>query len=208
MGNYTRFPRAVIGPSSIVEIISVVDSEGHEYYQVENLAQDVVYVETTNKNVASDGVRSILKPKAVTRKFVVVQDSNGTSLQFGPGSDDEITVSDYLDPSQASIKMSGKNYISDDQFDPSKLLDSNTLGIAPYNTTLTIIYDDNNSDIVNIASDALTSVSRLVLDFPNKTATSAQSKLNSVRSSIEVSNQYPIVGNTSRPTREEIKIRL
>ena len=55
--------------SYISEIKSVFDSEGHEYYEVDHLTQDIVYVETTNPNAKADGVRSILKPRIVPRRF-------------------------------------------------------------------------------------------------------------------------------------------
>ena len=44
VGGFTRFRRVRAGPGSISEIISVVDSEGHEYFQVEHLSQDVIYI--------------------------------------------------------------------------------------------------------------------------------------------------------------------
>jgi len=206
VGGFTRFRRVRAGPGSISEIISVVDSEGHEYFQVEHLSQDVIYIETTNSSVRTDEVRSILKPKVVPRRFVVEQDSQGTYLQFGFGSDEEILTTDVLDPSQVSLKMSGRTYISDDSFDPTKLLDSNTLGVIPSNTTLTIIYEANDSDSVNVNAGGLDSMSISLIDFPNSDNNSSVTDA-TVRNSIEVSNDEPIVGNTSIPTSEEIKVR-
>ncbi len=97
-----------IGPPSIAEIHSVVDSEGHDYYQVDHLSQDVIYINTTNPNAASDGVPQIIKPKIVPRRFVLEQDETGTYLQFGYGTDEELTTTDIADPSQIALKMSGK----------------------------------------------------------------------------------------------------
>jgi len=207
VGDFTRFRRVRVGPASIVDIVSVIDSEGHEYLEVENLSQDVVYVETTNPDVASDGVRSILKPRSVARRYTIVHDFSGTYLQFGSGTDEEITTTDYLDPSQAALKMSGRNYISDDRFDPARLLDTTGLGVCPSNTTLTVLYDVNSSDRINLSAGALNTVSSVFMDFPNRRTTSSRSTMASVRGSIEVSNPTPIVGNTSVPTKEELKIR-
>ncbi len=207
VGSYARFSRFRIGESSIAEIKSVVDGEGHEYFEVDHLSQDVVYVETTNPNARTDGVRSILKPKIVPRRFVVEQDSTGTYLQFGYGSDEENTeVTDIADPSQVSLKMSGKPFITDHAFDPTKLLDSNTLGVAPSNTTLTVLFFKNDTDSVNVAAGAINTISVSSMTFPNADDNSLSLE-NDVRTSLEVANSLPIVGSTSLPTPEEIRYR-
>ena len=77
---FEKFKRVRVGGTTISEIISVYDSEGNRYYEVDNLSQEVVFVDTTNKNAHVDGVRSILKPFATTRRFTVEQDNTGTYL--------------------------------------------------------------------------------------------------------------------------------
>lgn len=207
VGSYARFSRFRIGESSIAEIKSVVDGEGHEYFEVDHLSQDVVYIETTNPNARTDGVRSILKPKIVPRRFVVEQDSTGTYLQFGYGSDEENTaVTDIADPSQVSLKMSGKPFITDHAFDPTKLLDSNTLGVAPSNTTLTVLFFKNDTDSVNVSAGGINAISVSSMTFPNADDNSLSLE-NNVRTSLEVANSLPIVGSTSLPTPEEIRYR-
>ena len=206
IGEFTRFRRIRLGSPSIAEIKSVIDTEGHHYYQVDHLSQDVVYINTTNPNAASDGVPQIVKPKIVPRRFVLDQDETGTYLQFGYGTDIETTTTDIAEPSQVSLQMSGKPYITDTAFDPTKLLDSNTLGVAPSNTTLTVLFYQNDSDSVNVAQGNLNTIGISSLSFPN--ANGITDGLQSgVRSSLEVSNDTAIVGNTSLPTSEEIRYR-
>ena len=82
IGSQELFKRVRIGPNGINEVISVFDAEGHEYFQVNHLSQEIVYIETTNPTAASDGVRSILKPQVASRRFVVEQDDTGTYLQL------------------------------------------------------------------------------------------------------------------------------
>jgi len=196
----------LVGPPSIAEIHSVTDSEGHEYYQVDHLSQDVIYMNTTNPNASADGVPQIIKPKIVPRRFVVDQDETGTYLQFGYGTDEETTITDIADPSQIALKMTGRPYITDTAFDPTKLLDSNTLGVVPANTSLTILFLQNDSDSVNVAQGNLNSIGIASMTFPN--ADTSRSGLQpSVRSSLEVSNDEAIVGNTSLPSSEEIRYR-
>ena len=205
VGAFKRFKKVRVGPGYISEIVSVTDSEGHEYYEVECLSQDVVYIKTTNTNADSSMVPQIIKPKIVPRRFVVVQDSTGTYLQFGQGTDEEHTVSDITDPSQAVLKMSGRNYITDEAFDPREILSTNTLGVAPANTTLEITFNANQNDQINIAKGGISEIAVNVMEFPNTPSSTALR--NNVRASLEVSNDTPIVGNTRLPTAEEIRHR-
>jgi len=206
VAEFTRFRRVRIGPPSIAEVKSVIDSEGHEYYQVDHLSQDVIYINTTNPSAGTDGVPQIIKPKIVPRRFVLEQNETGTYLQFGYGTDVEITTTDVAEPSQVSLQMSGRPYITDSAFDPTKLLDSNTLGVAPANTTLTVLFYQNDSDSVNVAQGNLNSISISSMNFPNANG-STDGLQSGVRSSLEVSNDEAIVGNTSLPTSEEIRYR-
>ena len=206
VGAFTRFRRVLVGGPGIAEIHSVIDSEGHDYYQVDHLSQDVIYINTTNPNAASDGVPQIIKPKVVPRRYVLEQDETGTYLQFGYGTDEEITTSDITDPSQITLKMSGRTYTTDPAFDPTKLLDSNTLGVAPSNTTLTVLFYQNDSDSVNVAQGNLNTIGISSMTFPNADGI-RDSLQGEVRSSLEVSNDEAIVGNTALPTSEEIRYR-
>ena len=207
IGDFKRFRRERIGPSSINEIVSVFDSEGHRYYQVDYLSQNTVFIEVTNKNAASDGVRSLLKPFVVPRRFTIEQDSTGTYMVFGFGSDDESdTQINVADPSSVALKLTGRNYVTDTAFDPTKLLDTNKLGVAPQNTTLTIVYGANDSDDINVPSDSVNSLKDLIFEYPDDTLIDAgQSSF--VINSIEVNNDQRIVGNTPTPSTDEIRIR-
>lgn len=207
VGEFQRFRRIRIGPSSINEIVSVYDAEGHRYYEVGYLSQNTVYMEVTNKNAANDGVRSILKPFVVPRRFTIEQDSTGTYMVFGYGSDDEADLQiNVADPSSAAIKLTGRNYITDQAFDPTKLLDTSTLGVAPQNTTLTIVYGANDADDINVPSNAVNSLKDLIIEFPDDSRLSSAIR-STVVNSLEVTNDQRIIGNTPTPSTDEIRIR-
>ena len=204
VGNFQRFRRIRVGSSAIQEIKSVFDSEGHQYFEVENLSQDVVYINTTNKSYLSDGVPEIIKPKVVKRRFVVERDPSGTYIRFGNSSISDISGGDISDPSQSVLKMSGKNYISDTSFDPSKLFDTKTMGISPSNTTLTILFFQNSSDSINVSAGQIKSFITKPLEFSELPSGQVEQQ---IRESLEVANEEPIVGNTSVPNSEELKYR-
>jgi len=203
--SFERFRRVRIGGDDVVEIISVVDSDGNKYYEVDNLSQEVVFEETTNRNATAEGVRSILKPFSAARRFVMEQDDTGTYLQFGFGSEDSDEEA-LVDPAKVAIQMHGKTYVSNFRFDPSKLVGTSKLGLSPSGTKLTIILKTNDSNSANASSNTVTKVQRATFKFPNE-LTLDQTKKNSVIGSLEITNEEPIVGATEQITTEELKQR-
>jgi phage-related baseplate assembly protein len=202
---FERFRKVRIGGDSVVEIVSVVDTDGNKYYEVDNLSQEVVFEETTNRNATVEGVRSILKPFSAARRFVVEQDDTGTYLQFGFGSEssDEGAI---VDPAKVAIQMHGKEYVSNLRFDPSKLVGTTKLGISPSGTKLTVILKTNDSNSANASSNVITNIQSARFDFVNEIALNEPKKA-AVITSLEVTNEEPIVGSIEQMTTEELKQR-
>ncbi len=202
---FERFKRIQIGDATVNEIHSVFDSEGNEYYEVDNLTQEVIFIETTNKNASADGVRSILKPYVATRRFVVQHDDTGTYIQFGFGSEDEDS-SGLVDPAKISLNLHGKRTISQNSFDPTKLLSTNKLGISPSNTTLTITYKTTTEIGSSVGANSIVTIvdGNLVFD---PMLTLDEDEKNFVSNSIEVTNDNPVTSVNADITLEELKQR-
>ena len=206
IGNYERFRKLILSVPRMAEVISVFDSEGNEYYEVDHLSQDVIYRDVINR--ASDGasVPSLMRPYSVPRRFVVESIGDSSFLQFGYGSDDEISEASPVDPSNTVLQFHAKNYISDEAFDPSKLIFSDKFGISPTNTTLTVSYRVNTSFDVNAAAETIRAIQSPVWSFRNKSGL-LQNKLDFVKRSIECNNPNPMVGDVSSPSSQEIRQR-
>ena len=202
---FTRFRKVNIGGPNVAEIFSVTDTEGNTYYEVDYLSQETVYLETTNRSAASDGVRSVLKPYVAPRRFVMQQDDTGTFLQFGYGSEEDDTTG-LVEPSKVAIEMYGKRYITDRSFDPTQLLRTNKLGVSPSGTKLTVIYKVNDIASTNVPVNSINTVRASTLSFQDEQLLEG-AKLSSVRGSLEVNNGEPIVGDTSGISNEELKVR-
>lgn len=202
---FERFRKIKIGDNLISEVLSVVDSDGNKYYEVDNLSQEVIFVETTNKDAIKDGVRSILKPFVTTRKFTVYQDNTGTYLQFGFGSENDDS-SAIIDPSKIALKMHGKNTISDLSFDPSKLLSTNKLGISPYNTKLRIVYRTNDGRRTRASANSIQKLGFTSLKFEDESILSPGLR-QQVVSSLECTNEESINSTTLNVSGEELKQR-
>ena len=205
VGGFERFKRIKLSNANISEIVSVTDTDGNEYFEVDYLAQDIVYKELTNKNYKADNVPSILKPLLVSRKFQVVHEPEGVYLQFGSGEDGASDV--VAEPQNVAMNIFGKSYVTDTAFDPSRLTNNRSFGIVPANTTLTIAFRQTNPTNSNIAAGGLNQVSSVLMDFEDL-STLAASEVSFVRNSVEVSNEEPIVGNVSNPTTAEVKQRI
>lgn len=204
VGAYSKFPKLQLQTPDVAEILSIVDSENNRYFEVDHLTQDVIYIPVVNMSENRDTVRNILKPVSVSRRFTVEKTALNTFLQFGDGTDE--TEVEYLDPSNVILDTFAKTHITDSSFDPSILNKSGKLGVAPSNTSLLVTFRLNTSDNVNASANTINAVENSILSFRNPDSL-AVSKINDVRTSLEVLNEESIVGDVSLPTSEEIKIR-
>tara|TARA_R110000824_G_scaffold27988_3_gene94377 strand:- start:691 stop:2487 length:1797 start_codon:yes stop_codon:yes gene_type:complete len=204
-GPYERFKTIAIGDNNISEVVSVFDSEGKEYFEVDYLAQDIVFQEISNTNFKNDNVPSVLKPMMVSRKYTVEFNNFDTVLQFGSGESGETGV--VADPQAVAMDIYSKTYITDTTFDPSRLSKNRTLGLVPENTTLSIAYRTTNPSNSNLSTGKLTNVSNALMDFANRPSL-LQSSVATVIASLEVNNEIPIMGNVSMPTTSEVKRRI
>ena len=206
VGPFERFKSIVLDVENASEIVDVTDAEGNRYYEVDHLSQDVVYVDLSNRNSDSRSVKNIIKPLSVPRRYVASFFQNGVELQFGQGSDENITSGSYEDPSKVVVNQFGSQYISDNEFDPANLTSTTKMGVSPSNTTLLVKVRRDDRDVTNAAVGTVTEVTNPNLVFGNETLLVA-SKRQRVVSSIEVYNPQQIIGDLEIPDTNEIIIR-
>jgi len=205
VGPFERFKRLKISTANVSEIISVFDSEGNEYFEVEYLAQDMIYKEVSNNNYKNDNVPSILKPFLVARKFTVEKNRQNTFLQFGGGQANSSNV--VADPQSVAMDIFGKTYTSDTTFDPTKLSNNESFGIVPANTQLIITLRTTNPTNSNISSGQLNKVGAKFFNFKNR-ANLTSDKVTAVINSLEVNNEKPITGDVTNLSSAEVKQRI
>jgi hypothetical protein len=205
VGAYERFKSVKMGTPNVSEVISVFDSEGNEYFEVDYLAQDTVFKELKNSNYKNDNVPSIIKPFLVSRKFTVERDLNNTYLQFGSGKANESSV--VASPQAVAMDVFGKTYVTDTTFDPTRLVKNESLGLVPQNTTLTVTLRTTNPRNSNAAAGALTQVNGVDMEFEDRSLLS-EGTISTVIGSLEVYNETPIMGDVTNPNSDEIKQRI
>lgn len=205
--SYQRFLRLRMSAESVSEIVSVVDSQGNEYFQVDYLTQDIVLLKEPNRGTNRDAVPFIMKTKPCPRRFVTEFDSEGnTFLQFGYGSSDNLTGDLLASPADVVLDVVGREYVSDTTFDPSNLIKTDKFGVAPEDTTLTITYRANEGSTINAAASTVNQVLEASFTFDNRDLLSPP-LLNDVEASLEVENPEPILGDTEELTADEVRIR-
>lgn len=209
VGSFEKFRKIKLKEKNIVEIISVIDSDGREYYEVESLSQDTVMKEIKNLGNGTDEPSSIMKMVSVPRRFVVENELSDTYLQFGYGSEDTIENNALIDPAQSIIQLHARDYISDTFFDPSDINKTDKFGLAPANTTLRIVYRVTSEFDSNASPRSINSVTNAILRFKNINNLS-QETISTVRNSLEVTNEQPIIGDITNiaTSPEELKVRI
>ena len=208
VGNYQKFLRLELEADNITEIVSVVDSEGNEYFEVPYLSHNVILQPIRNPNKQNEeDAPYILREKLSSRRFIVEVDEQGTTfLQFGYGSETSIKQNEYPDPSQTSLKRYARNYYSDDSFDPSVLLKNDKFGVVPPSGDLIVTYRKNNGDSVNLPVGSLSDISTAILSFTTGEPPTPSDR-SFIEDSLDVDNEEPILGEVNKLLPEEIRVR-
>lgn len=208
VGDFVRFLRLEVNVSEIAEIISVTDDEGHEYFEVDYLSQDVIYRPVTNRTGTSGDAASLLRPFTVPRRFIVEKEGDTVFLRFGQGVDSSDTTTDkVVDPSNVVLRTHGKQHFTDENFDPANLVESDKFGVSPQNTTLEVVVRTNTVANVNAGVDTLTTVTSPIFEFTDPIGLN-RNLMSSVRTSLECTNEEPILGDVLVPDATELKQRV
>ncbi len=203
--NFKPFRTISLAKNNVVEVITVRDSEGNDYYEVDALTRDTVFRRELNTQYDRDNVEESLSLIPAPRRFISITDINSrkTRLRFGGGSA-ESTDNDIMpDPSDLSLPLFGKRKtVSNFIIDPNTLLQTTTLGVAPQNTTITVKYRHGGGISHNVKEKSIRTVKTLLTSFKASTSTSTVS---SIRSSVEVINKLSAQGGENPPTINELK---
>ena len=193
--------------ADISDIISVTDDQGNTYYQVETLSQDTVYRVIDNIDSDNKLVPYTLEIVPAPRRFIVNYDPTTrlTKIRFGEGDSDTLDDDIVPDPSELALPLYGKRQFSRFSIDPNSLLNTQTLGISPKNTTLTVRYRYGGGLKHNVSAGTIRILDTLSISFPEGIS-AGESAI--VRSSIEVKNLLPAAGGDLAPTLEDLRSRI
>ena len=202
--DHVPFRTLTLANPNISTIMSVKDSEGDEYYQVTSLSQDTVFQSIKNTQLDNDIVSSNLEIIPAPKRYIKTTNpaTKITTIQFGSGNSETLDDDILPDPSDLSLDLYGKKNFPRFSIDPNSLLNTQTLGMSPRGTTITVVYRHGGGLSHNSTSNSITDISTLMMEFRN---TINPTGALGVRQTITVTNSESAVGGSSAPTIEDLR---
>lgn len=209
VGAFKPFNKVALQFPNVVEVLSVFDSDGNQYYEVPSLTQNTIYKSISNTSDGANEPKFLLRPYHAARRFITEKDDIVTYLVFGGKSVNntiDLRADELAEPSKVAIKRYKSDFITDTYLEPNKLVDNDEFGIGPDNTTLTVSYTVNNTVLPALQAGAVNTVSNLSVTF--SPLASDQTIKNKILQSIEVVNEEAIIGGSSGNTVEELRQKI
>lgn len=209
-GSPQKFQTVNINDERIIGILDATDSEGNTWYEVDYLGQDSVYdnIRNTNPNDPNNYQNAgdapyLLKLKQVQRRFVSrFIDSGSLQLQFGAGTTNDQDENLVPNPDNVGLGLPfGRSKLTT-AYSPTNFIFTNTYGIAPSNTTLTVRYLTGGGASANVPVNSLTQINgNISFTTNNLNSTTAQT----IRDSLVTNNLVAGDGGSDGDTIEELR---
>jgi len=211
-GPSKKFDKITLGNERVNEIISITDSNGNEWYEVPFLAQDTVFESEENISENDPSLAEfskdtpyLLKLIKTSRRFTTrVNDNNRMEVRFGSGISDNADEEIIPNPDNVGSSLGFGVSKLDESFDPANFMKTQTFGLAPANTTLTINYNYGGAIEHNVAPRTIIQPNRLT--FTNSTTGLPSATLTEVEQSISVVNLERATGGASEESLQDIKL--
>lgn len=209
-GAAKRFDKILIEDTNAIEVVSIVDSDLNEWTEVPYLAQDIIYESIAN-TAQNDPELSVftevpylVKLKKTARRFITkFRSDQKLEIQFGPGISDSADEEIIPNPDNVGSSLTGLQKQFDHPIDPSNFMYTKSYGLAPSNTTLTVVYTIGGGIESNVPAQTLKNIANVEyqIDSQNLDLT----LLNQIKASIACVNPTPASGGKSEESIEEIR---
>lgn len=206
-----QFSTVLIQDQNIIQILDITDSDGNIWYEVDHLGQDLVYdsIKNTNQNDPNSSTDSnvpyLLQTKQVQRRFATrFLNENTLQIQFGAGNTEDTDEDITPNPNNVGLGLPFEKDKLTTAFSPTNFIFTNTYGIAPSNTTLTVRYMTGGGVQANVDGGTLDQVNNANITFTNSTpgnSTLAQTTFDS----LAVLNAEKATGGQDGDSIEEIR---
>jgi len=209
-GSPVKFSTVEINALNMVGILDIVDSEGNVWYEVDYLGQEMVYDSIKNTNINDPNLSQysgdtpyLLKLKKVQRRFATrFRNATTLQIQFGAGTTADIDENIIPNPDNVGIGLPFEQSKLTTAYAPSNFLFTDTYGIAPSNTTLTVRYLTGGGVTANVSSNTLTKLNGNV-KFLNSNLNTTTA--NDIFASLAITNPEAASGGGDGDTIEEIR---
>jgi hypothetical protein len=206
------YDKVVLPDTNIIEILSMTESDGDNWYQVPYLAQDTIFEDVPNLAetdpdlyVYRSSSPSLLKLRKTAKRFITrLRSDNRLEIQFGSGVSDNNDEEVIPNPDNVGNGLAGFRRAVDVDIDPSNFLYTRTYGQAPANTTLTVIYTVGNGIVDNVPANVLTQINFIEYNDDINSSLSA-ALVNFVKTTVAVNNPIAATGAKTADTAQDIK---
>jgi len=210
-GSPQEFPTVIIQDENIGGIIDCFDSDGNEWYEVDYLGQELVFDGIKNTNVNdpnnyqdSDNAPYLLQTKQVQRRFNSrFLSTNQLQLQFGSGNPFDTDEDVVPNPMNVGLGLPFERDKLTTAYSPTNFIFTNTYGIAPSNTSLTVRYLKGGGVSSNVASNTITTLNTTLTNFQKQNLNSTVAQ--TVFDSLQVNNEAAASGGNNGDSSEEIR---
>lgn len=211
-GDPSKFSSIVLADPDVTNISKVTDSEGNVWYEVDYLAQDTVINDTevayNESTLESVNPSYVIKYKTVPRRFVTrLTENKRFQLLFGSG---QGNVSEEI-VSMDARRVANEDFTTDlasVSLDTTDFLNTDSFGLSPANTTLTVQYSTGGGIQTNVPSGTITEIGDLrVLNSTDEFDSGELELFTDIKNTVSVFNAMPATGGLDGETVEEIRQR-
>jgi hypothetical protein len=203
-----QFATVNIQNNNIIKILDVTDSDNNIWYEVDHLGQEMVLDSIRNTNInnpnKNDDTPYLLRLKKAARRFATRFTSlTNLQLHFGSGTPD--TIDEEITPNPNNVGI-GLPFIKDKlttAYSPLNFLYTNTYGISPSNTTLTVRYLVGGGVNSNVFAQELNLLNKSNAKFQNTNVNPTTA--NYIFDSLTATNEQAATGGKGGDTLEEIR---
>lgn len=200
-----QFLSYVLQNNNIQKITSVIDNDLNEYYEVDFLSQNTVYLKVENAN------ENYLYPTIAPFRYTLERnfENNTTQLRFGNGSGKTIEDNILTNPEDFLVPLKNRKYDMSTSIDPGDLIKSNSLGVSPAGKTLTINYIFGGGIEHNVPEGTIETITRPLITFPYFKANTSSLTLSEINEqtleSLDVLNEEDAVGGSNSLSLEDLR---
>ena len=209
-----EFATRTITADNLIGILDIVDSDGNVWYEADYLGQELVFdsIKNTNPNDPNNYQDSasapyLLQTRQAQRRFATrFLDASTLQIQFGAGKSNDTDEEVIPNSDNVGLGLPFEKDKLTTAYSPLNFIFSNTYGIAPSNTTLTVRYLTGGGTSANVPANSLTSlVSTNTVTFANYSATDPSGDYQAAFDSLAVANPSAATGGGDGDSVEELR---